>query len=406
MEQGKIKFTSKGSCYIQLKGGRKLPIPREFQVSPDHKNKLCEFERDKGALVKLKVGNTTIEIDATIVEQKQKAKEEKEKLRKEELERKKAEAKKSKQTNNGGNRNFGRERTAKAATVFNYFNINKSFAPRDTRESNFPTGKADNYHLKFNRFAQYDFKKVRGTEKYDFFFFRAKDRREKTFEFNEPNFKDATFEKLPFQQKTHIQNLVTPHGKMSSFTAKIDWRLLIGTGEASVYETGLTLHHLHGFPYIPASAVKGTTRSYIIKSYFENKEDKALKDPVFIGMFGNQDQMGKVHFVDAYPTKKPNLEADILNPHYPNYYDPSNKKTPPTDFQQPIPVNLLSVKEPSIQFNLYAFKNDLPVGESVIEKNSLGGLVELTQYYLKKALEDQGIGAKTSAGYGYFDIPE
>ena len=35
------------------------------------------------------------------------------------------------------------------------------------------------------------------------------------------------------------------------------WRLIVGWGDNPTMESGLTLHHLYGFPYIPGSAVKG-----------------------------------------------------------------------------------------------------------------------------------------------------
>jgi CRISPR-associated protein Cmr6 len=50
----------------------------------------------------------------------------------------------------------------------------------------------------------------------------------------------------------------------NSFSMQVDWRLVIGFGGASPLETGMTLHRLYGFPYLPASAVKGITRSYWI----------------------------------------------------------------------------------------------------------------------------------------------
>lgn len=53
---------------------------------------------------------------------------------------------------------------------------------------------------------------------------------------------------------------------------KPNWRLSIGLGTASIFETNITLHHIHGFPYIPASAIKGVLRSYIITTVFGTKE--------------------------------------------------------------------------------------------------------------------------------------
>ena len=42
---------------------------------------------------------------------------------------------------------------------------------------------------------------------------------------------------------------------LESFTT--NWRLIVGMGTNPTLETGLQLHHLYGFPYIPGSMVKG-----------------------------------------------------------------------------------------------------------------------------------------------------
>src|SRR5207237_557288 len=39
-------------------------------------------------------------------------------------------------------------------------------------------------------------------------------------------------------------------------------RMIIGLGGENVLETGLTLHHIYGVPYIPATALKGLTSHY------------------------------------------------------------------------------------------------------------------------------------------------
>ena len=36
-----------------------------------------------------------------------------------------------------------------------------------------------------------------------------------------------------------------------------NWRLVVGMGTNPTLETGIQLHHLYGFPYIPGSSVKG-----------------------------------------------------------------------------------------------------------------------------------------------------
>lgn len=45
------------------------------------------------------------------------------------------------------------------------------------------------------------------------------------------------------------------------FEAKLNDKLVIGLGGHSVYETDITLHHIYGVPYIPASAIKGSFRN-------------------------------------------------------------------------------------------------------------------------------------------------
>lgn len=41
---------------------------------------------------------------------------------------------------------------------------------------------------------------------------------------------------------------------------KVDWRLVIGLGNPSVLDTGLRLHSIYGFPYLPGQGLKGAIR--------------------------------------------------------------------------------------------------------------------------------------------------
>ncbi len=52
--------------------------------------------------------------------------------------------------------------------------------------------------------------------------------------------------------------------------------MIVGLGNESVYDTSMTLHHMYGIPFIPASAIKGVIRSWIIAEMFgdENASDK------------------------------------------------------------------------------------------------------------------------------------
>ncbi len=175
--------------------------------------------------------------------------------------------------------------------------------------------------------------------------------------------------------------------EISYLELQTDWRVAIGLGGTSVYETGITLHHIYGVPYIPGSAIKGSMRSYVILAKFDGNEQKALEDEEFINIFGSQDRQGKVLFFDAF-AQNLSIKKDILNPHYKEYYDPNNNKKPPADYWDPVPISFLAVRG-SFKFALGGAKEDI----TLLEKASRYLYISLTEY---------GIGAKTSVGYGYF----
>ncbi len=256
---------------------------------------------------------------------------------------------------------------------------------------------------------------------------------------------------LTERQKINARTLTNG---LSDFTLKPDWRLAIGLGSGSVFETSMSLHHIYGFPYIPASAVKGALRSYLITSIFEktapetekefsllNAEYRAYQDIDFCKIFGcpakygkiefdennqpkknekgdyikkqkdvalknskgeGQEHIGSIVFLDAYPTESPTgkIKADIMNPHYPKYY---NGDLPPADWQNPVPIIFLTVENLPFQFIIGLCKGvdnfNVEIGEYK------GKVVEQVALVLKHALQNHGIGAKTAVGYGYMKEP-
>lgn len=230
---------------------------------------------------------------------------------------------------------------------------------------------------------------------------------------------------------------------------RVNWRLAIGIGNASVFENSLTLHHVFGIPYIPASAVKGIVRSWLIQEYFTNEtnsdiisEGKALQHEAFCLIFGTPPEfdfkkekvdgiqkirtrksiikdsdgnptahIGNVVFFDAYPITVPKVVVDIMNPHYPDYYGDGNSK-PPADWQNPKPIFFLTIKDTDFQF-LFGLRKGCteedrkkltevefkhPSGNSDFDKK--GTIEEVLNQLLEEALSNNGVGAKTSAGYG------
>jgi len=105
------------------------------------------------------------------------------------------------------------------------------------------------------------------------------------------------------------------------------------------------------------------------------------------------------------------LQTDIVNCHYDKYYS-SKGEHPPSDDQSPNPVTFLAV-QPGVQFNFPFRLADWPVapGRDDEAKDRLQALHDFTRQsviaqvksWLRKALGEFGVGAKTAAGYGYFD---
>ncbi|MEM3896940.1 MAG: type III-B CRISPR module RAMP protein Cmr6, partial [Archaeoglobaceae archaeon] len=174
--------------------------------------------------------------------------------------------------------------------------------------------------------------------------------------------------------------------EVRQFEAKPAWRFVVGLGAAHVLETSITLHRIFGLPIIPASGLKGAARAYA-----QLIEGKSENDQEFIAIFGTTKQTGKIVFLDALPTQPPKFTLDIMNPHFPDYYRTKGKEAP-SDWQSPKPVFFLTVSEINYLFAIAARTNDA------------NDLLLTAEEWLKGALRELGIGAKTSANYGYWDV--
>ncbi|MCS7135345.1 MAG: type III-B CRISPR module RAMP protein Cmr6 [Candidatus Aenigmarchaeota archaeon] len=206
-------------------------------------------------------------------------------------------------------------------------------------------------------------------------------------------------------------------------TLTLSSKLVVGLGISSVLEVFLRLHSVYGFPIIPSSALKGVLRAYkfwelsewnlellkvfefLLYSVYEKcenpgkellskvkstNEDIISKNIDFINekieeflkvlsIFGSQKHKGSLVVLDAIPDKFCKLQMDILNCHYPEYYQ---NNTPPGDWQNPVPVSFFVIPK-GTRFNFY-FINAYPgLREDVIN-----------------ALSILGIGAKTALNYG------
>lgn len=209
-----------------------------------------------------------------------------------------------------------------------------------------------------------------------------------------------------------IQSFAEGSGSQCSvFTIEARSRLAVGLGSASAYENGLALHHTLGLPYIPGSSIKGIVRNWLLERQdWEELPDKAgiqpdqwddLVEPVF----GVQEAQGLACFWDAMPLAPPMFEVDIMNPHYGEYYqEPPNSQNPnklPGDWYQPVPVFFLTVA-PGAQFRSVVTLRPQH-GANAGQADELFGHLKR---WVKSAMEDWGVGAKTRKGYGQVQVSE
>ncbi|MFZ1753941.1 MAG: type III-B CRISPR module RAMP protein Cmr6 [Caldilineaceae bacterium] len=175
--------------------------------------------------------------------------------------------------------------------------------------------------------------------------------------------------------------------------AKAQNRLAVGLGGEAVLETGITLHRTYGVPYIPGSALKGVASSYAHKR-LEGATWRKGKDAHTI-LFGDTKTAGYVTFFDALYVpgsgtqndgKAQALWPDVITVHHPNYYA-GKKDSAPADWDSPTPVPFLTA-----------------TGSYLIALQGDDAWVNLAFEILAKALAVEGIGAKTSSGYGRMSI--
>jgi CRISPR-associated protein Cmr6 len=207
--------------------------------------------------------------------------------------------------------------------------------------------------------------------------------------------------------------------KFIQFEGKLKSDFIIGLGESHPTETGMILDHTIGVPYIPASTIKGAVRfAYTLNYIDENKDNLPTeqetikvkdgskkniivlkeKDTTITKLFGGEnkedkeyvEKVGKIIFLDSYSEKTPKLKLDVMTPHYGDYY--KDGKIAPADNQDPTPIKFLSIeKGQKFIFNV------LIVNEIINEKGNI-------EKAFKRALEIEGVGAKTAIGYGRFEV--
>ncbi|QDE93712.1 type III-B CRISPR module RAMP protein Cmr6 [Myxococcus xanthus] len=190
----------------------------------------------------------------------------------------------------------------------------------------------------------------------------------------------------------------------ATFTARAVSRLLVGHGNASPTEVGLTLHHTWGVPVVPGSSLKGVLAGYLRAVYGDGAQEERRRLFGVPGEDGAPEQAhaGEVIFHDAQwvPYSRVTgpdrasafLARDVLTVHHPGWY--GGKADWPSDYESPNPVAFLSVR-PGGRF-LVA----LSLAPGTEADAQAEDFLAWTARRLDEALRHWGVGGKTAAGYG------
>ena len=178
-----------------------------------------------------------------------------------------------------------------------------------------------------------------------------------------------------------------PAERLVIVSARLEGRLAINLAEGVIQNAGISLDRIFGLPLIPGSAVKGIARHAAWLEVQETPEKQALLNRVF-GADDSSNQ-GAVSFLQATPTNATEIVVDITNVHYPNYYQ---GKEPVAKTERPQP-NTFPVVERGAEFAFPIVLNGLDLDPA---------LLEAAKRWLLAALTENGLGAKTAAGYGWF----
>ncbi|RMD75322.1 MAG: type III-B CRISPR module RAMP protein Cmr6, partial [Lentisphaerae bacterium] len=175
-------------------------------------------------------------------------------------------------------------------------------------------------------------------------------------------------------------------------------RLIVQMARPNPLEnTGVSFEKITGLPMVRGTAVKGSVSTYatwkangtLIFRDPENIETdrKRLDDGILAEIFGanaGDAAAGKVVFYGLFPLSNPCLELDILTPH----------PAPSGDLREKVnPHVFLAIGAGTFWLCPLRLVRDARVE-----------LLEYAAELIAEALRDNGLGAKTAAGYGRFEL--
>ena len=189
--------------------------------------------------------------------------------------------------------------------------------------------------------------------------------------------------------------------------------LIVNQSGGILENAGLCLNRLHGFPFIPGSAVKGVASLAAFREWEEKptaelarqiaavfgfptghpKLDQCLKDSD--QSWQDRHLAGQVCFMPAIPFGDTQLTCDIETTHHQQYYQGNSPVA--YDNEDPIPLPFPAVQgnvERKMEFCFRLMPLRKPLPETMANARK----------WLEAALTVFGVGAKIAAGYGWFTI--
>ena len=201
------------------------------------------------------------------------------------------------------------------------------------------------------------------------------------------------------------------HPMAVEMIATLGGNLIINQSGGVMENAGLCLDPIGNYPYIPGSAVKGVASH---AAWMEWKDDPSLEmalciahvfgyptnhrdlDIVIVNGIGKEKAQafsGAVCFMAAVPFDDARITVDIATTHHLNYYQGKQPKA--FDNEDPIPLPFPVVRAGS----KFVFRL-LPL------KNCDDTIMTDAKHWLELAMTVCGMGAKTAAGYGWFEYDE
>jgi CRISPR-associated protein Cmr6 len=183
----------------------------------------------------------------------------------------------------------------------------------------------------------------------------------------------------------------------ASFRMRLKSRMMVNHSGGVMENATLALHPHFGTPFIPGSALKGIAGHAAWCEWMDaDTEGQELYGSILADLFGYpfgnekvdealkkscETRSGAIAFLPAHCICTAMLDTDLINSH---------------NGPNPIPVFLPAVAaKTEFEFRLQPLR--------VQTDNEIDTLLYFAETWLKQGLREHGAGAKTNAGYGWFE---